>query len=308
MSSLTFEGNNPLMCKMCRKIFGTIQALERHHKRKIPCNRILKCMDCGKVFKQISHLKRHKNRKTSCKFIHGDPTIRVDEKTCIYCRKIFKSKYNVKKHHNVCKIKNGGMNILFDEVKRLKQKVKELEKKQTTQVNNITNNITNHFGHTFNFNFINFGKGEKTIKEILNTKGIKTLEQKFTRDLPMVKQISDKVVNLVGLVFRNPEYKELQGIYVLDPSKTKENAYYQDNGDWVLTDWKILRSQILQKLYNCLSDSKEHKKRDIENIIKYIFVLSECGDCRLIKKLTKEETSHIYENIAGSLHFDTITR
>ena len=97
MSKIIFTKNNPLVCKLCKKVFGSIQSLERHHKRKIPCNRILKCMDCGKIFKLKSNLTRHKNRKTSCKPIHGNLTVKVNDKTCIYCRKVFKSKYNVKK-------------------------------------------------------------------------------------------------------------------------------------------------------------------------------------------------------------------
>ena len=202
------------------------------------------------------------------------------------------------------------MELLFEEVKRLKQKVVELEKNQPiTQIKNVTNNIiNNHFGHTFNFNFINFGEGDALIKDILNKKGMATLEKRFTQELPMAKQISDRVVNLVGLVFRNPEHKELQGVYVLDLSKTKDNAYYHENGDWVLTDWKILRSQILQKLYNCLTMTKENKKRDIENIIKYLFVLSGCGQSNCVKKLTANEKLHIHRNIAKHLNFDTIMK
>ena len=295
-------------CAKCKKIFGSFQTLTRHQRRKIPCDRILKCDICNKEFKQLSHLKRHQRRKTTCKPIKGDPTIKVGDNTCIYCRKVFKSKYNVRKHYNVCKIKNGGMDILFDEVKRLKQKVSELENRPSTQ--NITNNITNnnHFGHTFNFNFINFGEGNNLIGDILDKDGIKLLEKKFTQALPMVRQISDREINLVGLVFRNPEYKELQGLYVFDPSKLKDNAYYHKDGDWILTDWNKLRSHLLQKLYWCLAVERNNKKIDIENIIKYIFVLSECGQCRLVKQLTPKETTYIHKKIANRLSFDTIKK
>ena len=114
------------------------------------------------------------------------------------------------------------------------------------------------------------------------------------------------MIDLIGLVFRNPDHKELQGVYVLDLSKTKENAYYHEDGDWVLTDWYLLRSQLLQKLHNCLAKSKENKKRDIENIIKYLFVLGDCGDCKSIKRLTDEETLEVYNDIGKKLKFKTI--
>jgi hypothetical protein len=308
MLHVTNNNQELLVCKKCNRKFGTIQTLERHLKKKIPCDRVLKCDKCNKVFKQLGHLTKHQNRKTSCEPIHGDPTVRVGPNTCIYCRKVFKSKYNVKAHLDICKIKNGGMEILFDEVKRLKEKVKVLERKQP-QVQNITNNIetqNNHFGHTFNFNFINFGEGNGVIENILNTKGIQLLSEKFTQDIPRIDQISNRVIDLIGLVFRNPDHKELQGVYVLDLSKTKENAYYHEDGNWILTNWIILRSQLLQKLHNCLIKSAGNKRQDIEKIIKYLFVLGDCGDCNSVKKLTDVETLNVYNDIGEKLKFKTI--
>jgi hypothetical protein len=299
-----------LQCKLCNKQFGTLQHLERHGKRKIPCNRILKCDKCNKEFNQLGDLKKHQARKTPCEPIQGDPTIRVSDDTCIYCRRVFKSKYNVIAHHNICKIKNGGMEILFSEVKRLAEIVKKLEPRGQKEVSVCTtNNIetqNNHFGHTFNFNFINFGEGTGVIENILNTEGVKLLSEKFTKDIPRATQISNRVIDLIGLVFRNPDHKELQGVYVLDLSKTKENAYYHEDGNWILTDWLVLRAQLLQKLHNCLTKSAENKRQDIEKIIKYIFVLGDCGDCSTVEKLSPKETLRIYNDIGEKLKFKTI--
>jgi len=310
MLRVTNNIQEPLVCKKCNRKFGAIQTLDRHLKKKIPCDRVLKCKKCNKEFKLKANLLRHQNRKTPCEPIQGDPTIKVGPNTCIYCRKVFKSKYNVTAHLNICKIKNGGMEILFDEVKRLKEKVKDLEKKHPHQIQNTTNNIetqnNNHFGHTFNFNFINFGEGNGVIENILNTKGIQLLSEKFTQDIPRIAQISNRVIDLIGLVFRNPDHKELQGVYVLDLSKTKENAYYHEDGNWILTDWVILRSQLLQKLHICLIKSTYNKRQDIEKIIKYLFVLGDCGDCNSVKKLTDEETLHVYKDIGEKLKFETI--
>jgi hypothetical protein len=300
-----------LVCKKCNRNFGAIQTLERHMKKKIPCDRVLKCEKCGICFIRSNDLKKHMVRKTPCEPIQGNPTIQVGSNTCIYCRKIFKSKYNVKVHYNICKIKNGGMEILFDEVKRLKKEMKEMREKTPDIKTNIVNNIenqtnNNHFGNTFNFNFINFGEGNDVIEEILNTEGIQLLSQKFSHDISRLNQLSNRVVDLIGLVFRNPDHKELQGVYVLDLSKTKDNAYYHEDGNWVLTDWDILRSQLLQKLYNCFVSSKENKRKDIEDVIKYLFVLGDCGDCKSIKKMSVEDTFIIYKDIGEKLKFKTI--
>lgn len=302
------SSTDPLECKRCKKIFSSIQILERHMKKKNPCNRTIKCEKCGKVFKQLGHLKKHLDRKTPCEPIQGNPTIKVGPDTCIYCRKVFKSKYSVKSHYNVCKIKNGGMDILFEEVKRLNEKVKLLEnsKPQIQNITNIENQTNNHFGHTFNFNFINFGEGNTLIENIINTQGIRLLSKKFKQDIPRITQLTNRVVDLIGLVFRNPDHKELQGVYVLDLSKTTENAYYHEDGDWILTDWVILRSQLIQKLHNCLIKSKDNKRNDIENIIKYLFVLGDCGECNDIKKLTDDETLCLYREIGKKLNFNTI--
>jgi hypothetical protein len=203
------------------------------------------------------------------------------------------------------------MEILFnaiDKIKLLEKKVKELESRPAHQTQNTTTNIinNNHFEHTFNFNFINFGEGDDIISEILNKYGMELLSRKFTEDMPRVKQISDRVTNLIGLVFRNSDHKELQGVYVLDLSKEKENAYYHEGGKWKLTDWVSLRNQLLQKLYNCFTQSTDHKRKDIENIIKYLFVLGKCGNCNSIKKLSDAETTIIYSEIGNQMKFDMI--
>jgi hypothetical protein len=308
-----------ITCVKCNTVMGTSRKLERHLKRKIPCDRIIKCNTCSKVFKFTNDLKKHSARKTPCVLIHGNPTVAVGADTCIYCRKVFKNKYNVKEHHNICKIKNGGMEVLFTEVTRLVTKKFEqlrIEEQKSgngnntyienqTNIQNQTNQI-NHFNTQLNINLINFGDGTDTIKSILQDRALEILSKKIQCDTPLVNQISDRVVNLIGLVFRNPDFKELQGVYVLDLEKEKDNAFYHEDGNWMLTDWSMLRKELLQKLYNCLARTKEDRQRDILNIINYIFVLGECGNCHTIKKLDENETLKIYNDMGRHLEFKTI--
>jgi hypothetical protein len=174
------------------------------------------------------------------------------------------------------------MNVLFAEVnkrmKRLEEENKSLKKliRPTTQIINggqTINNIQNHFNTTLNFNIINFGEGGRLMKEILAKDGAELLEQKFTEDIPRYQQVTDRVVDLVGLVYRNPEYKEMQGIYVLDLSKEKNNAYYHEDGKWKVSDWVPLRRQLLCDLSFQLSTIKGMKQKDAENMIHLIFSL-----------------------------------
>jgi hypothetical protein len=52
--------------------------------------------------------------------------------------------------------------------------------------------------------------------------------------------------------------------------------------------------------------SKENRRKDIEKIIKYLFVLGDCGECESIQRLTDEETLKVYDDIGKKLKFDTI--
>ena len=65
-----------LQCKLCNRKFGTVQTLERHQKKKIPCDRVLSCEKCDMKFKRSNDLKKHQNRKTPCEPIQGDTTIK----------------------------------------------------------------------------------------------------------------------------------------------------------------------------------------------------------------------------------------
>lgn len=304
---------NTPSCGKCKKEFNNEYSLQRHLGRKISCDRLLECTKCSKIFTQLTDLKRHEKRKTTCAPIKGDPTTHAVENQCIYCRKEYTSKFNLNRHSDKCKIKNGGMPLLFKEIARMNKKIEDLELKCKNtelvhpQVAETINNIgvqniqNNHFNTTINFNLIDFGGGVDTIKEILCGPGKEILEQKFVKDLPIAQQISDRVVNLVGLVFRNPEHKELQSIYVIDPNKIKDNAYYHDDGKWVLGDWETLRTQLLQNLffhYKCIKN-----KNDAEGIMNLIYKLSTAAPTT---HMNGEETAALLNEVGQQLRFNTI--
>jgi hypothetical protein len=77
----------------------------------------LKCYNCGKEFRKPSDFERHKNRKTPCLIREISPEHINNPNRCIFCNKIFSKKENLTKHHKICKIKNGGMDLLVDKVK-----------------------------------------------------------------------------------------------------------------------------------------------------------------------------------------------
>ena len=76
-----------------------------------------KCYSCGKIFRTPNDLNRHKNRKTPCLIREVLPEQVNNPNRCIFCNKILSNKSHLTRHLNICKIKNGGMEILADKVK-----------------------------------------------------------------------------------------------------------------------------------------------------------------------------------------------
>lgn len=314
--------NAVIDCKKCGVKFGRAQNLEKHLKKKIPCDRVLKCEKCNKIFRHKGNLKKHMNRKTPCEPIQGDPTKRTPENACHFCYKKFKSKYSLKNHFNVCKIKNGGMALLFKKVERLEKENREMKEqliKNGTIINqqnaqkiqnidtNIENQINNHTNTVFNFTLINFGEGQDEIVKILAQEAPKILSADQQLDAPLVRQIQDRIIGLVMKVHRNSEQKSLQNIYVTDPEKPKDNAFVYEDGKWKITDWNKLNKTILSNLYNNLVSAKIKKKQDKLKVMKHIFVEGGCGDSKTIEKMTDDDVAKMYLEIGNKLNFKTIS-
>ena len=224
----------PFQCPKCGKFFKTEKTIRKHMERKIPCDRKFICQKCNKEFKTKQNYNTHINRKTSCKPIQGDPTKQADNpnKTCMYCYKKFVNTQNRNRHYNVCKIKNGGMSMLFDtimenqkkEIVKLKEeqnreldklkkennkklndlmkeinilknnKIQPMEPMEGVVNNNITNNITNN--NTVNLNVTLLGnsttEGNYKITEHFRGKGLKIIDGPLEENAKNL-QIIDKI-------------------------------------------------------------------------------------------------------------------
>lgn len=304
-----------LICTTCKRSFTTAHSAERHIARKIPCYERLVCKKCNKSFNGMNNYVRHINRKTSCRFLHDDPTKKIGKLTCKWCFKSFSTKSNLTKHQDkACKVNNGNRNILFDKLHNrlvaVEKEFKQLRSHPKHIIDNMTvvNNIqTNHINNTLKINFLNFSKHHTVIQNILQSGATEILGKNIIQDVPLYKQVSDRVVNLVGLVFRNPEHKDMQGIYVVNLDSKNHTAYVFDDGQWKVSDWNVLRTQVLEKLFNVLSVSKENKRADLMNIIKYLFALGPGnGKCSSVSELKSNEILEIYRDIGSMLRFSSI--
>lgn len=85
-----------------------------------------KCYSCGKTFTKLIDIERHKKRKTPCLIVEVNEVDRNNPKRCIFCNRIFVQKQGLVRHHKTCKIKNGGMEILADNV-RFEQEIRVLK-------------------------------------------------------------------------------------------------------------------------------------------------------------------------------------
>ena len=81
------------------------------------------------MFKTPTDLQRHRNRKTPCLIREVLPEQINNPLRCIFCNKIFTNNSHLTRHLKICKVKNGGMDILADKV-YYEQRIKDLEEQR----------------------------------------------------------------------------------------------------------------------------------------------------------------------------------
>ena len=208
------------------------------------------------------------------------------------------------------------MALLFKKVESLEKENKDMRKQLMYNNNTViygdnnihnieTQNIANHNNTTFNFTLINFGEGQDEIIKIL-THEIYKLGLESKKDIPLIRQVQDRILGLVMKVHRNPEQKELQNIYVTDPKMDKDNAFVYENEKWKVTDWSKLNKIVLNNLYNNLSRSNLVRKEDKLEVMKHIFVQGGCGDITTVEKMSDNDVATMYLDIGRRLNFKTI--
>src|SRR5688500_17551174 len=101
--------------------------MEKQDNRQIEDNK--KCYNCGKSFRTPADLLKHKNRKTPCLIREITPEIANNPNRCIFCNKVFSKPEHLTRHLRICKIKNGGMEMLADKV-RYEQELRIMKEQQ----------------------------------------------------------------------------------------------------------------------------------------------------------------------------------
>jgi hypothetical protein len=289
--------------------------LEKHDKRKYPCDKKLECNVCKKTFATSSSLKRHLGRKTPCEPIQGNPLEKTRENTCHFCYKKFAGKQSLRRHFNTCEIKNGGMRLLFDRVTQLTKFNEEMmrEIKTLKSGKNIIGNDNNmntyinspHNNTTLNFHIEGYDSEKhidflsEALKRVLP--GILGLPVR--EDIPRISQVQDRIQQIMMACYRNPEHKEMQNVYVLDTQIKKENAFVYQEGNWKLRDWGKLSVELVQKIR--LHASMIKTAKDILKVMKHIMILAG-SNVPTVEKMTEKQMQNLYKDIGEKLKFETI--
>jgi hypothetical protein len=194
--SATNVDKKPFVCIKCKRIFGRSCDLDRHMRKKIPCDRVIKCDKCDKLFKTVTILRKHENRKTSCAPIKSNPANPLGKNGCRFCYKLMSNKYTLRNHYKTCKIKNGGVELLFNKLEEhhrelttvtqenaliraeLKQ-LKESMSKPSNQVNTLGNNNTITTNQAYvtinNYKTPNLDDIKVALRDLLKDKLLKTV-------------------------------------------------------------------------------------------------------------------------------------
>lgn len=133
----------------------------------------LSCEFCNNTFTCTSALNRHQRTTKKCVSSKQLFNNEIKQFTCNQCLKNFTSKNGLDYHmNNSCKVKKEQDNLKA-ELEALKEKVKILEEKPTTTINNITNNTINNSGNINIVKYITPELVRKTFKDHYTSETLK---------------------------------------------------------------------------------------------------------------------------------------
>ncbi len=196
-----------------------------------------KCYNCGKVFRAPVNLQAHKNRKTPCVIREIGPENINNPLRCIFCNKISSNKSNLLKHHKVCKIKNGGMDILDDKV-RHEQEIRILKEQREKDIENHDREI-NELREQFNRLAEQLKTKPEVTNQIVNNGTVNITNNFYNYDKPFVETIklteddllvTSIIKKMLELVYFNKNLPQNHTLYL--PNIKEDRLLIYKNGSW----------------------------------------------------------------------------
>ncbi|SIP85790.1 Zinc finger C2H2-type [Pacmanvirus A23] len=185
-----------------------------------------KCYNCGKDFRDNLDLTRHKNRKTPCLIREVAPEQINNPNRCIFCNKVFANVGNKNKHLKLCKVKNGGMDILVDKVK-YDQEIRILKEQREQDIRDKDEQLKK-------LKEENEEKIQKLMEEVDALKKAVTIQQPVQPQQIINNTFNAPINNTVNITINNYMTPNIQGLVI-----TPEEIMSADK----------ISKLILQKLY-----------------------------------------------------------
>ena len=262
------------------------------------------CLYCKKTFYQISNLTKH--LKNSCKVKKKQD----EQKEEIFKQLLIKEQL-LKEKDEIIKDQQVKFNILFEQNLKLIERIdkmaeatmsnykKNLSKKtkNNNNCNNTTNttNTTNTSNLTNNgiiFNLVNYGK------EDLDKIDIKHFINNIVKNSKLCGvKIPEEILKIIHF---NPDYPELQNIYISDINREKCMIY--DEGMWKLTpDDKIpeVIDKVVSFSYEKENELREkyHNNKPLLNRLDTINKYTKLNDSEYLEELKEEQIEEQADNI-----------
>ena len=242
-----------------------------------------KCYNCGKIFRDENNLTRHRARKTPCLIRDLTEEDKVNPNRCIYCNKVYSKKENLTKHLKSCKIKNGGLDKLYDKVK-YEETIRIMKEEHERQIANITAVITatvtaavtatceQKFGELLakqsivNSNNTQIGNNSNnTVNIVINNYNKPNIDHLIKLDT-FSKLFIDKVVGtpmeLISKIWYDPEHLENTSIHLVN-KKSGETLVMQ-NGKWITENIATIIPFMREHVYSITIDMVENNPKRLK--------------------------------------------
>jgi hypothetical protein len=226
------------------------------------------CLFCNKSFSSQSSLCNHKKKfhlNIKCENVANNvnnsinnvdnSTLKLKSLTCDFCDRCFTFRSAKSRHIKVCKIKKYKEEKEQKEQKKQKEEKEQKEQKEEIKnitinnqtINNQTNQIINQTFNITNNIVFNFDSKEEKIM-------IKDIIDENDKNKLYSKDIQDKIVELVELIYTKDKYNCFQNVLLKNKSKYNNDIHILENNKLILEN----KDKILERLiYNYMSYTKK---------------------------------------------------
>ncbi len=233
------------------------------------------CSLCNYTSPFKSNINNHINKQIKCS--EGVATIleHKDTTLCEHCSKTFSTVPNLSRHLKTCKIKKQKQD---DEIKTLKEQLKDANKKLSQKSTSSTTNIAQQNNLIINLT-------------AYNDPNLKGMEKYY---LTAIKKAFMSVPYIIEKIHFNMNYPENQSM-VIKNNRTKVVKVY-DGEKWTYKDENELIDEIINTYEQLLEDYAENDPERMEHIERYRKIKERDSEETVLRDLKDEVKKLMYDN------------